>query len=84
MKLTPYSSLAAFVAHYCALRSSKEFTEDERARLAGMNEALDTLGADLRAVLDSQPAGDRAALRRRERAERKLRRELIARGMLSG
>ena len=84
MKLTPYSSLAAFTAHYRALRSSKEFTEDERARLAEMNQALDTLGADLRAVLDSEAAGDRAALRRRERAERKLRRELMARGMLTG
>ncbi|MFZ0889068.1 MAG: hypothetical protein WA005_11490 [Candidatus Binataceae bacterium] len=84
MKLTPYSSLAAFAAHYRALRSSKEFTEDERARLAEMNEALDTLGADIRAVLDSEAAGDGAAMRRRERAERKLRRELIARGMLTG
>ena len=84
MKLTPYSSLAAFAAHYRALRSSKEFTEDERARLAEMNQALDSLGADLRAVLDSQPAGDRAALRRRERAERMLRRELMARGILTG
>ena len=84
MKPTPYSSLAAFAAHYCALRSSKEFTEDERAQLAEMNGALDSLGADLRAALDSEAAGDRAALRRRERGERMLRRELITRGMLTG
>lgn len=84
MKLTPYSSLAAFAAHYRALKSNMECTEDERARLAEINKVLDALAPDLRDVLDCEPAADSAALRRRERAERILRRELIARGVLSG
>ncbi len=82
MKLTPYSSLAAFAAHYRALKS--QLTEDDRARLAEMNELLDALSPNIRGVLDSDTAGDNAAMRRRERAERMLRRELIARGVLSG
>jgi hypothetical protein len=78
-----YASIAAFLAHYRALESSPELDADERRILAAMRAQLDSLESDERAALQS-PAADSTAGRRRDRALRKLRRELLARGTLSG
>jgi hypothetical protein len=80
-----YSSVAAFLAHYQALRKLpvSAQTEDDRNRLAAMELLLDLLRPEEReaVVSDSQ---DAAAVRHRERASLRLRRELIARGALDG
>lgn len=78
-----YASLAAFVAHYHALRSSPNLTNGERQILAEMRALLDSLPSEDRTALDSN-AADSAAERRRERALRKLRRELLERRIISG
>ena len=78
-----YASLAAFVAHYRALQSSRTLGDGERRILAEMRTLLDLLPSEDRAALDSD-AADSAAERRRERALRKLHRELLERGIISG
>lgn len=78
-----YSSLAAFLAHFRALESDPSRTPQDELRLAEMSAATGVLTDDERAVLKSI-GSDSAIRRRRERAEFKLRRELIARGILSG
>ncbi|MGC1677508.1 MAG: hypothetical protein WA740_08240 [Candidatus Binataceae bacterium] len=82
-KSIAYASLAAFVAHYRALRSSPTLTDGERGILAEMRALLDSLSSEDRAALESDVA-DSAAERRRERALRKLHHELLERGKISG
>jgi len=78
-----YASLAAFVAHYSALRSSPALSDAERRILAEIRALLDSLPSEERAALESDPA-DSAAARHRDRALRRLHRELFGRGMISG
>jgi len=83
MKSPPYSSLAAFLAHYRALLSASSRTPDEDQIFAQMTAAIATLSPELRAALDSSDS-TASARRSRERAELHLRRELVARGIVSG
>jgi len=83
VKIPAYSSLAAFLAHYRALKSDAARGADDEHLLAEMSAAIATLATETRAALDS--AEDSASSRRhRERAELQLRRELAARGILAG
>jgi hypothetical protein len=83
MKVPAYSSLAAFLAHYHALRSDASRRSDDEQLLAGMSAAIATLAPEARAALDSVEDSARAK-RHRERAELQLRRELAARGIIAG
>lgn len=95
MKLDAYSSLAAFLAHWRALRLAPANTlaANELARSAAMSEIIAALRAEERAALEAQPmdatniddgsASAGAARRHRERAELRLARELRARGLLA-
>ncbi|HVA78069.1 MAG TPA: hypothetical protein VNF27_09245 [Candidatus Binataceae bacterium] len=78
-----YASIAAFLAHYRALEASRELADGERRTLAEMRAMLDSLETDERAALESA-AADSSAERRRDRVLRKLRRELLERGVISG
>jgi hypothetical protein len=80
-----YSSVSAFIAHYQALRKipASAQSEDDRNRLAAMERLLEVLRPEERAAVVSQ-SDDPAAVRHRERASTRLRRELIARGALDG
>jgi hypothetical protein len=82
MKSVPYSSLAAFLAHYRALESAASRTSDEDQIFSEMSAAIGTLTPEDRAALDSSAAAG-SARRDRERAELHLKRELIARAILS-
>jgi hypothetical protein len=89
MKLVQYTSVAAFLAHWRALRHAADTSAkcDETAIRAEMDKVIAALRPEERAALetsreDSQSAGARAIQRRRERAEIDLARELRARGML--
>ncbi len=75
-----YSSLAAFLAHYRMLARADKLTADEKARLAEMTVLLEVLEPAQREALQSQAGGEVG--RHRERALRRLRRELTARGTL--
>ena len=81
MKLT-YSSLAAFLAHYEALKSRPDPSPEEKTQLAAMTQLLDLIPPDERLGLFSHDSSEPA--RRRERAERKLAQMLRARGVLTG
>jgi hypothetical protein len=83
MKSTPYSSLAAFLAHYRALASLSSRTNDEDQLFTELSAAIATLTPAQRAALDSSDS-TASARRSRERAELHLRRELVARGIVSG
>jgi hypothetical protein len=83
MKLA-WSSLAAFLAHHASLRAAPGRSEADRALLVAMDEALAALSAAERDALDAPPGATSGVARIRERAMRRLQRELIARGMLSG
>ncbi len=83
MKSAPYSSLAAFLAHYRALESAASRTSAEDQLFAEMSAALGTLSPQDRAALDFS-AASAGARRNRERAELHLKRELAARAILSG
>ena len=82
MKSVPYSSLAAFLAHYRALATASSRTADEDRRFDELSAAIATLSSELRAALDSSDS-TASARRSRERAELHLRRELVARGIVS-
>ena len=83
MKISAYSSLAAFLAHYHALKSDSSASAGDEQLLAEMSAAIGTLAPDARAALDS--IEDSATARRhRERAELDLRRALVAGGILAG
>jgi hypothetical protein len=83
IKSVPYSSLAAFLAHYHALLSAPFRTLDEDQIFVEMTAAIATLSPEQRASLDSSDS-TASARRSRERAELHLRRELVARGIVSG
>ena len=83
MKSGPYSSLAAFLAHYRALATASSRTADENRLFEELSAAVATLSSELRAALDSSDSTANAR-RIRERAELHLRRELVARGIVSG
>jgi hypothetical protein len=83
VKIPAYSSLAAFLAHYRALKSDPSRAADDDQLFAEMSTAIATLAPELRASLDSTE--DSASARRhREHAELQLRRELVARGIVAG
>jgi hypothetical protein len=100
MKLRAYSSLAAFMAHYAALRTvladganaarADSPNPDDAATLIEMQRFIDELSAADRDALhhDAAPLANPlpfgAAARHRARAELKLRRLLAARGVLAG
>ena len=77
-----YASIAAMLAHYRALESARELSADERETLAALRALLDSLQPGDRAALESD-ATDSAAERHRDRAQRALAREAIARGFVS-
>ena len=83
MKSAPYSSLAAFLAHYRALATASSRTADENRLFEELSAAVATLSSELRAALDSSDS-TASARRIRERAELHLRRELVAREIVSG
>lgn len=95
MKLRTYSSLAAFMGHYAALRDAHAGAArpagaaapgaDDAATLKEMERLLGELNAADRAALAAEPAiSTGAAARHRARAELKLRRMLAERGVLTG
>jgi len=78
-----YSSLAAFLAHYRALRDAATLSAEERERLSDLSKLVESIGArDLEALNSDSDAP--AARRHRERAEVKLQRELLARDAIAG
>jgi hypothetical protein len=78
-----YASLAAFLAHYRALAAAQTRSADEDRLLAAMRKHLEAIAPEERAALDSD-ADTPATRRHRQRAERNLRRQLIARGAIAG
>jgi hypothetical protein len=95
MKLDVYSSLAAFLAHWRALKQANADTlaVDDLARRAEMDAMIAALRPEERSALqaannharsDDDGSADVGATRRhRERAELRLARELRARGVLA-
>jgi hypothetical protein len=83
MKLSTYSSVSAFIAHFRALKAARNRTVEEESLFVEMSEAVDSLHQPERAALESDEQIS-TARRRRERAEINLRRQLLARGILSG
>ena len=82
--MTGYSSLAAYLAHWRALQREqlKNPAPAKSPLLEEMNRVVqEVLGEEAR-YLKEEPA-DSAARRHRDRAEAKLRRELIARATIS-
>jgi hypothetical protein len=99
MNLRAYSSLAAFMAHYAALRAAhsdgagvvrEASNADDAATLIEMERVIGELSAADRDALhdDAAPVANAipsgTAARHRARAELKLRRLLAARGILAG
>jgi hypothetical protein len=80
VKNPAYSSLAAFLAHYRALKSAASHDPEDERLLAEMSA---TLAPEVRTALDSTEDTP-AANRHRARAEFQLRRVLVASGMLAG
>jgi hypothetical protein len=83
VKIPAYSSLAAFLAHYRALKSDASRSADDDQLFAEMSAVIATLAPDARASLDSTE-NSASARRHRDRAELQLRRELAARGIVAG
>ena len=83
MNLPAYTSLTAFLAHYRALKSAPSRGSDDEQLFAEMSAAIAILAPESRAALDSVEDSARAK-RHRERAELQLRRELAARGIVTG
>jgi hypothetical protein len=83
VKNPAYSSLAAFLADYRALRSAASRDSEDERLLAEMSAAIATLAPEVRAALDSTE-DTAAAKRHRARAEFQLHRVLAARGMVAG
>jgi hypothetical protein len=83
VKIPAYSSLAAFLAHYHALKMASSRGSDDEELFAEMSLAIATLAPEARAALDSTDDTG-SARRHRERAELQLRRELAARGIIAG
>ena len=83
MKVPAYSSLAALLAHYRALKSAASRNSGEEQLLAEMTAATGVLTPETRAALESTDSSANAS-RHRERAELELRRELVKRGIVAG
>jgi hypothetical protein len=83
VKILAYSSLAAFLAHYRALKSDASRSADDEQLFAEMSAVIATLAPESRVALDSSE-DTAGAKRHRERAELELRRELVARGIVAG
>ena len=83
VKIPAYSSLAAFLAHYRALKSDAPRNPDDEKLFAEMSAVIATLAPEARAALDSTEDSARAR-RHRERAQLQLRRELVTRGIVAG
>jgi hypothetical protein len=95
MKLRAYSSLAAFMAHYAALRTAHSDgagapNPDDAATLIEMERIIDELSEADRAALrdyassNADASSSSVAARHRARAELKLHHLLTARGILAG
>jgi hypothetical protein len=83
VKIPAYSSLAAFLAHYRALKSDASRSANDEQLFAEMSAAIATLAPEVRVALES--TDDTAGARRhRARAELQLRRELAAGGIVTG
>jgi hypothetical protein len=83
VKIPVYSSLAAFLAHYHALKTAPSRSPDDEELFAEMSSAIATLAPEARAALDStEDTG--GARRHRDRVELQLRRDLVARGIIAG
>jgi hypothetical protein len=84
MDAPTYSSLEAFLAHHRALRAASRRNADEQRIFTTMSSLIEqALDANERTALDSG-ADTGAERRHRERAQVKLRRALIQKGVLSG
>jgi hypothetical protein len=83
VKIPAYSSLAAFLAHYHALKTAPSRSPEDEKLFAEMSLAIATLAPEARAALDSTEDSG-SARRHRDRAELQLRRELGARGIIAG
>jgi hypothetical protein len=85
MKLDVYSSLAAFLAHWRALKgaTADALAADDLARRTAMNQVISALRPEERAALEAANNDDGATRRHRERAELRLARELRAGGVLA-
>jgi hypothetical protein len=82
VKIPAYSSLAAFLAHYHALKMAPSRSPDDEKLFAEMSLAIATLAPEGRAALDStEDTG--SARRHRDRAQLQLRREIVARGIIA-
>lgn len=82
--MTSYSSLAAYLAHWRALQreQQKNTAPPKSSVLEEMNRVVqEILGAESSYL--QEESADSAARRHRDRAEARLRRELIARGTVS-
>lgn len=80
--MKPYSSLVAFIEHYRTLKSRAGLSAQEQLLLAEMEKLIDSIGVDVRTVVDGTGEESTAASHRRERAERTMARELRSRGLL--
>ncbi len=78
-----YSSIAAFLAHWRALRDNPWPSAEERNQIAAMEQFFSALRPEERAAITSD-ASDSATARHRERAELRLRRELLACAVIDG
>jgi hypothetical protein len=83
VKIPAYSSLAAFLAHYHALKMTPPRSPDDEKLFAEMSLAIAQLAPEARTALDSTDDTG-SARRHRDRAELQLRRELAARGIIAG
>jgi hypothetical protein len=83
VKNPAYSSLAAFLAHYHALKSAASLVPEDEPLLAEMSATIATLAPEVRTALDSTEDTP-AASRHRARAEFQLHRVLAASGMVAG
>jgi hypothetical protein len=75
--------LAAFLAHYRALKSIAARSADDERLFVEMSAAIATLAPEARAALDSIEDNPNAQ-RHRERAQLQLHRELVVRGIVAG
>jgi hypothetical protein len=83
VKIPAYSSLAAFLAHYHALKMTPPRSPDDEKLLAELSLAIAQLAPEARTALDSTDDTG-SARRHRDRAELQLRRELATRGIIAG
>jgi hypothetical protein len=83
VKIPAYSSLAAFLAHYHAVKSDTSRSSGDEQLFAEMSAVIAILAPEARAALDSNEDSG-SARRHRERAQLQLRRELAARGIIAG